>query len=326
MNKLLNMVLALCCSLLLVACEDDEAATPYASMSINKLEFVINESMQLHFEGVANQVVVWTGDESHNYELRTENNSGFVVNKGSFSYSYSAPGIYKVVLVASTYNDLAADIKQDTCSYTVKVIDNHTEIEKLSCPQVLYDEVYAEAMNDVDWLMRLPRKVQYRNAAPTISLSQRLRFYLGSDSTMVTIDGEEYGSTKKYDLSTPKDILVTSNFGTTREYKLYTVQYPEFDTFTLAGVEGEVVRDAFDYTSFEMNVVLPAGTDVSALAPTFTTTDASEKVYIGDVEQVSGQSVADFTNGGVTYRLVSASLENPDYIAETYFKVNVTFE
>ena len=75
-----------------------------------------------------------------------------------------------------------------------------------------------------------------------------------------------------------------------------------------------------------MNVVLPAGTDVSALAPTFTTTDASEKVYIGDVEQVSGQSVADFSNGGVTYRLVSASPENPDYIAETYFKVNVTFE
>ncbi len=325
MNKISNVLLILSCVLSFIACDNDEPATPIASMSINQLEFEINESMIIEFNGYADQISVWTGDDSHNYELRDSANTGFAVSSGTFTYSYSAPGIYKVVMVASTYNDMAIDIRRDTCSYMVTVIDNHTEIEQLSCPQILYDEVYAEAMDDVDWLMRLPRKVVYRTAQPSISLTQRLRFYLGSDSTVVRIDGEVYSSTTSYDLSETKDLLVTSNLGTTRSYKLYTIQYPEFETFVINGVEGELVRNAYDYQLFEMDVVLPTGTDVSALIPEFTTTDASEKVYVGDDEQISGQSVVDFTDS-ITYRLVAFSPENSDYTAETYFTINITYE
>ena len=80
----------------------------------------------------------------HDYELREQSNTGFVVNKNLFTYSYATPGTYKVVCVASTYTDGATDLKRDTCSYTVTVIDDQTEIENISCPQIVYDEVFAE--------------------------------------------------------------------------------------------------------------------------------------------------------------------------------------
>ena len=307
------------------SCEDDEAATPQAGIIIDKTELGINETMTINFEGVADQVSIWTGDEDHDYELRSESNTGFVVNKGLFTYSYSTPGTFHVVYIASTYNELATDLRQDTCSVWVRVIDDQTEIEKLSCPQILYDEVFADKISDNDWVMRLPRKVKYRTASPSISLSQRLRFYINSDSTKVYVGGELFGTTTKYDLAETQDIHVVSDFGSTRDYKLYTVQYPEFDEFTINGVEGELGRSEFDYSAFTYDITLPAGTDVSNVVPVFTLTGDNEKAYIGDSEQISGSSTVDFTQP-VTYRLVGVSPDNAQAVAESTITVTVNFE
>lgn len=325
MKKSINIFLSLCLALFVASCDQDEAGIPYASMSVNKDKLAINESMVVTFNGSADQVVVYTGDESHDYELRNQNNTGFVVNKGIFSYSYSTPGTYKVVCVASTYADRGVDLQRDTCSYYVQVIDDHTEIDKLSCPQILYDEVFAEKLNDVDWLMTLPRKVKYKTNALTISLSQRLSFYIPSELTKVYIDGEEYSKTGKYDLSKDLDIRVQSDFGTTRDYRLFTIYYPEFSSMSILGVEGTLVRNEFEYDSFVYEFVLPAGSDVSRVAPLFTLTDANEKAYIGEVEQVSGQTVVDFTQP-VTYRLVGVDAANPSVRAESNVEIRITFE
>ncbi len=294
----------LCLLFLFAACEEEPVPAPQAAMTVNKNQFAINESMVINFTGIAEQAVIYTGDDMHDYELRNQSNTGFVVNKGLFTYAYSAPGTYKVVCLASTYADLAADLKRDTCSYIVTVVDDQTEIEKLSCPQVLYDEVYAEKLPDDEWLMVLPRKVKYNTATPSIALTQRLRFYIQSDSTKVFVNGAEYSNTTRYNLSEPVDILVKSHHGTERPYKLYTIYYPEFETFKLAGVAGNLVRNEYDYSSIELQVTLPAGTDAGSLIPEFTLYSAADKVYIGDAEQTSGISAVDFTQE-VTYRLVS---------------------
>ncbi len=301
------------------------APTPNIQVAINKTQLEINESMELSFTGTADQVVVYTGDESHDYELRSQSNTGFVVNKGRFSYSYSTPGTYKVVYIASTYTERATDLKQDTCSFYVQVIDDHTEIQRLSCPQVIYDEVFAEAIDDTNWLMRLPRKIKFSTSTPSVSLSQRLDFDLASDSTKVYLNGVEWVSTKKYDLSSPIDIKVVSDFGSTRDYKLYTMQYPEFETFSIAGVEGTIGRNEFDYSDYTMTVTLPAGTDVSNIAPVFTTYSENEKVYLNNQEQHSGSSAANFTDG-VTYTLRSTIEGMPSMVTESTFKVNIVFE
>lgn len=326
MKTIIKAFLCVCIPLIFAACEDNSVSVPKATMTINQMQFSINESMIINFKGTADQVVVFTGDDMHNYELRDKSNTGFVVNKGLFTYSYSTPGTYKVVCVAVTYDDLAVGLKRDTSSYTIKVIDDETEIDKLSCPQILYDEVFANKLTNDEWLMILPRKVKYSTSTPSISLTQRLQFYTRSTSTKVSINNLDFVSTTKYNLASPLDIVVTSNFGTTRPYKLYTMYYPEFVSFKLSNVEGTLVRNEYDYSSFKMQLTLPAGTNVSNMIPQFTTTSATDKVYIVDVEQTSGTSSVNFTQD-VTYKLVSIfSATNPNMQAITMVNVKIIFQ
>lgn len=325
MKTPINILLVAWISLFFFSCKEDTVLTPKAEINVNQSQFSINESMVIHFTGIAQQVVIYTGDDSHNYELRNQSNSGLVVNKGLFTYSYATPGVYKVVCVASTYTELATDLKKDTCSFTVTVTDDVTEISKLSCPQILYDEIFAERHENDQWLMKLPRKVKYNVSTPAISLSQKLKFYIESDSTKVSINGAGYASATKYDLSSPLNISVKSNVGTTRLYKLYTLYYPEFATFSLAGVVGILVRNEFDYSTYILQITLPVGTDISSLVPVFTTTSTTDKAYIGDTEQVSGSTPVDFSQG-VTYRIVATSADNANMTAESTVSVVISYQ
>jgi len=326
MKTIIKIGLSLCISLFFISCEDDSFAVPTASVTVNQQEFAINETMVIHFTGIAQQVSIYTGDDMHNYDLRAESNTGFVVNKGLFTYSYRASGQYKVVCVASTYSDNAAETRQDTCSFVVTVTDDVTEIDKLSCSQVVYDEVFADKYPNDEWLMVLPRKVKYSTSSLAISLSaQRLKFYIQSDSTEILVDGNPYASNTRYNLTNPVDIQVTSNYGTVRPYKLYTIYYPEFETFTLAGVAGTVVRTEFDYSYFEVELTLPQGTDATNLSPEFTLFSTADQVYIGDTEQQSGSSVVDFTQA-VSYRIVSTSPDNPAMQAESTVNIKLTYQ
>ena len=304
MKVLYRILSGACMTLLFIACEDESSATPYARMTVDKTTLQLNESMVVKFTGIADQVAIFTGDESHNYELRSQNNTGMVVNKGVFTYSYSVPGTYRVVCVASTYLDLGKDMRVDTASVIVNVVDNVTDIDKLSSKNY-YDEIYAEEKENDEWLLMLPYKMRYNNKDLSISMSQKLNFSIASDSTKVFINDRLYSSNTKYDLSSPMDILVEAYSGTERHYKLYTCYYPEFKSFRVAGVAGILDRSAFDYTTFDLYVTLPEGTDTGALVPVFETLSPSDKVYINDVEQISGSSAVDFDKA-VSYKLVSS--------------------
>ena len=237
--------------------------------------------------------------------------------------NYQQPGTYKVVCVATNHTDAGNSIKRDTCSFMVKVIDDVTEIERLSAPQVIYDEVFANPVNETDWLLRLPRKIKFKTSNATVSLSQKLKFYIGSDSTKVYIDDKEFSSTAKYNLANVLNIKLKSHEGTERPYKLYTVNYGEFKTFELLGVQGTITRSEFDYSYYEINMTVPSGSDLSNLAPTFTLYSDNDKVYIDDVEQISGTTTADFTKP-VTYRFVASYPNRPDITAESTVIVTVT--
>lgn len=326
MKTLLKTIIFVIAIFFFTSCEEKITVTPEAKMTLNQTQFSINESMIINFSGIADQVVIYTGDDMHNYELRDQSNTGFVVNKGLFTYAYSTPGTYKVVCVATTYNDLAMELKRDTSSYTVSVIDNDTEILRLSCPQILYDEVFANKLPNDEWLMILPRKVKYNTSTPTISLTQKLQFYTLTGSAKIKINNADFVATTKYNLATPLDIVVESNYGTIRPYKLYTMNYPEFVSFKLANVEGVLTRNEYDYSSFKMQVTLPAGTNVSNLIPMFTTTSTTDKVYVANVEQVSGSTAANFTQE-ITYKLVSIfSAEHPNKQAIATVTVKVTLQ
>ena len=74
-----------------------------------------------------------------------------------------------------------------------------------------------------------------------------------------------------------------------------------------------------------MNVKVPAGSDISAVAPKFAMTGTNESAFINGVEQTSGVTKVDFTRP-VTYTLIATHPEKPDVKLETTVTVNVTFE
>lgn len=323
--KLTKYILGLLvCSVAFTACEeDDEATQPVAAVSVDKNLYDTNETMTVKFTGSAENVVIFTGDEDHDYELREQGNSGLIVNKGLFTYAYRQPGTYKVVCVATNHADEGQSVKTDSCSFFVKVIDDVTEIEKLSAPAVLYDEVYATQLNDVDWLLELPRQVKYKNSHKTaINIKkQKLKFYIASDSTSIMVNGKAFSANTQYDLSTVADIQLTSHEGTVRDYKLYTVTYGEFETFTLAGkkmTKNNYTRTEESYDYAELNIAVAAGVE----APTFTLYD-NTKVYVDGVEQISGETTQDFSQP-VTYTFETWYADRPDIIVRSTVVVTAT--
>ncbi|MDR0698666.1 MAG: hypothetical protein LBG28_05555 [Tannerella sp.] len=325
MKKILTTIAGISAFLLVSSCEEI-IKTPQLEASINKNLLTVHESMVIDFAGsMADNIVVYPGDDMQNYDLRDQSNTGLVVNKKLFTYSYRVPGTYKIVCLASTSGDMATNLRFDTCSFTVNVIDDQTEIDRISCSLLYRDEVFAEKHANDEWLMVLPRSIIYNNREQNISLSQRLHFYIQSDSTKVSINGNDFSATTAYNLSSPVAISVKSDFGTERSYKLYTINYPRFSTFKLLGVSGTSELNSFNYGTYVMNVTLPLGTNVSSLVPEFTTYSPSEKVYIENTEQISGTSTVDFTQE-VTYRLVSTSPDKPDMQAESTVVVKIGFQ
>lgn len=314
------------------SCDDKEATQPTAAISVDKYRYEVNESMQLRFIGNADNVVVFTGDETHDYELRTEANTGLVVNKGLLTYAYQKPGIYHVVCVATNHEDAGNSLLSDTTSVWVTVTDDVNTIKDVTVSVLNINEVYADLVNDKDWRLALPRKVRYNKKDVNLALrNQRLSIYQDSPSATVVLkeetapeeDFKPNMSSSRYDLAKVFDIRSTAGSGGVRDYRLYTIYYGEFKAFKLAGVTAKLERSEYDYSTCAINIEVPAGTDVTALAPDFTLNDpANDRVFIGDVEQTSGTAV-DFTTP-VTYRLVSTHASNPAITVESTCVVTVT--
>lgn len=324
--KLTKYILGLLvCSVAFTACEDDdEASQPVAAVSVEKDFYDTNETMTVKFTGSAENVVIFTGDNGHDYELREQSNTGLIVNKGLFTYAYQQPGTFKVVCVATNHADEGQSVKTDTCSFFVKVVDDVTEIEKLSATTILYDEVFASQLNDADWLLEIPRQVKYKNSHKTpINLKkQKLKFYIASDSTKIDVNGTPYSKNTNYDLSKAIDITLTSHEGSVRDYKLYTVNYGEFETFTLAGkkmTKNNYTRTEESYDYAELNIAVAAGVE----APTFTLYDNNTKVYVDGVEQISGQTTQDFSQP-VTYTFETCHADRPDIVVRSTVVVTAT--
>ncbi len=329
MKLTLKAILGLLVAVSFTACEDDEATQPVAQVSVEKFHYDTNESMTVKFTGSADNVVIYPGDKDHDYELREQSNTGLIVNKGTFSYAYQQPGTFKAVCVATNHSNEGQSIKTDTCSFYVKVTDDVYEITSLSAATVLYDEVYAKRVNSTDYMLEIPRYVKNKTKhnLPVKLTAQQLNISVDSDSTKIYIDGNEYSSNKKYNISNAVEIKLVSHEGTEGNYTLYALNYGEFSTYTLAGTKykySNYTRLDDEYGYAEFNFTVPAGTDITALVPAFELYD-NEKVYVDGVEQVSGETAHDFTNP-VTYTFVSNHADNADIKVESTVVVSVTVE
>ncbi|OJV36155.1 MAG: hypothetical protein BGO29_00985 [Bacteroidales bacterium 36-12] len=310
------------CVLLFSACVEEELTLPVASVEVSKVVYGINESVVFNFIGEAQQVSIFTGDKAHNYDLfESGGNTGFVVNKGTFSYSYKQPGTYKVVVVASNYSEGAGNMLKDTTSVTIRVIDEDVTIKSLSCPRVLYDEIAAESINDTDWLIRLPQRILFRGQQANIPSNQRLAATLASDSTLMLVDGIKFSTTTTYQLNNPLTLSLTAHAGNVMDYTLYMLRLPEFAVFKIADVDGVLTRSEFNYDKMTMTVTLPAGTDKTNLIPEFTLSQGQE-VFVNDMLITSAVSVIDFSSP-VIFRIRNTYPGKSHLVADTEVTVSV---
>jgi hypothetical protein len=305
----------------LTSCSSDneEARTPVANVTVSQQHLEINQSMVVTFQGVADQVVVYTGDEGHQYTLRSQSNTGFVMNKGLFTYSYSVPGTFHVVVVATTYDTFNGEgLRNDTTAFDVVVTDDVTTLDRVYS-SITPNVYYADALDEANWVLRLPTKQVYSGREVALNATrQRLSFDIASDSSKIVVDEAAWSSKNYYDLTKTHSIRVTSSSGTVRDYKLYGIIYPEFSAISLAGVNGKLVRDAFNQDVLTYTFTLPAGTDLSSVATTFTI-DGTGQFFVDGKAVTSGDKV-DFSKTGV-YTLVRTHAENAAVTATT--KINI---
>lgn len=248
--------------------EGEPARTPVASANLSDDHLVINESMEISFTGVADQVVIYTGDDGHVYDLReTENNTGIVVNKGYFTYSYSTPGTFRVVCVASTYDTfLGGHYSSDICEYNVTVVDDVTTIDQISS-SITPNVYYATLETESDWVMCLPEKQVYNNKEIAVNAKKaRLSFSIASDSSKIYVNDVAYSTKSYYNLTEPIALRVTSDAGTERMYTLHTLIYPEFKSLEAIGMKPVLTRSAYFQDLLTYTFTLPEGADVSSIS------------------------------------------------------------
>jgi PKD repeat protein len=306
---------------LFVSCTDEQVSQPVALFEVSSQTNVIHESVVFTFTGEANQVSIFTGDKKHEYDLLEAGNTGFVVNKGTFSYAYKQPGTYKVVLVAANYSASDGVILKDTASMIIQIVDNDVSIQSLSCPKVLYDEIAAHPVNEEEWLVVLPQKIMFTGRTAAVTSKQRLAVKLASDSTTLLINDTKYNATTQYELNTPLLLNVSAHSGDSKDYRLYMLRYPEFADFKINDEEGVLQRSEYNYDKMVYEFTLPEETDKTALKPVFTLSEGQE-VYHHDNPVVSGSTVIDFSSP-VVFVLSNTFTDKPQLVAETEITVVV---
>ncbi|MES1982536.1 MAG: ice-binding family protein [Pseudomonadota bacterium] len=140
------------------------------------------------------------------------------------------------------------------------------------------------------------------------SLTQAPTFTNTGASIAVNGTAQVSGTTTN-DFSNPVTYTVTDANGATTTYTVnVTVAPTSARTITAFSING--VAGTINQTDRVIAVPLPAGTDRTALAPTFTTLGAS--VMVGTTPQVSGTTANNFTSP-VTYTVTAANGATADY-------------
>ncbi|MFF2092204.1 beta strand repeat-containing protein, partial [Paenibacillus sp. NPDC058174] len=146
------------------------------------------------------------------------------------------------------------------------------------------------------------------------NVSQLAATFANSAAATVTVGGlAQTSGVTTNDFSSPASYLVTAENGTT--FKTYTVTVAiaastekDLMTFSFAGLT-PVVTGAISGTNVELTV--PYGTDVTALAATFSSS-AGSSVKVGTVAQVSGVTPNDYTSP-VIYTVTAQNGSTKDY-------------
>lgn len=153
------------------------------------------------------------------------------------------------------------------------------------------------------------RTIQVSMPSTTTSVTALVPTFTSSSGSNVKVAGvAQVSGTTPQDFTSPKSYLVTAANGTTTTYVVSVVVLAtntnSLLTYSLANPG--LIAGVINPTTQNVSVTLAAGTNVTALVATFTSS-AGSAVAIGGVAQVSGTTPNDFTNP-VTYTVSNGGL------------------
>lgn len=126
------------------------------------------------------------------------------------------------------------------------------------------------------------------------------------------------------DFTKPVSYVVTAADGSTATYTVtVTVALNPAKAITSFSLTNPAATGFINESSKTIFVIVPFGTDITALAATFTTTGAS--VQVGSTAQVSGTTPNDFTNP-VTYTVTAADSSTATYTVRITFPNYVSLQ
>ena len=311
--------------LLFTSCSDDESITrPQAAFTVSAAEVEVNQTVTFTYTGSdARQVVIFPGDEGHDYDNVNNGSTGLVMSKGIGTYAYKKAGVYRAVCVATNYGKEGKGDLFSIAETVVTVSDDDCRLRSVTLQKDLYNKELAATVTSDHVLIALPQKVNVNNRDIAVKANaQRIAIETMSAGATLLWNGEAFDDKAKYDLTAENVITVTAASGLQKSYPVYLIAYPAFEQYSIAGVKGTVSFSPYNYERSFVAVTLPKGTDLTQLTPDFVSADA-QTIIAGGEPQTAGTSTLDFTSP-VTYRLANRLEAHPEITCESEVIVSVT--
>lgn len=305
---------------------EDYYIKPEAAFAMNLTTDTVQTLQSIVFtnQGQGQTFSIWPGDAGHVYG--TQGNSGYTVNSsGFYSYSYREPGIYTIVWVAGSVN-AQGQVVQDVDSSQLIVIDKRGGLDELTIKKIYRLDEYdasrntyfssvAQMTDDTTLMCGIVYEAWRDGSINSIkspkmtlmyqltSTTAKLYWWNKAQNDWVNIRSEVDNVFNVMDNGkiAPQQIKVVTASGYENFYWIYAVMMPKLTSFITNGVEGVISHEIMSYNVYDINVTLPAGTDLTSLTPEwqFMENDvnlldgAKTSVTVNGIEQISGKSIID---------------------------------
>ena len=359
--KKIKIIYILFVALIFTSCDEngylrDLYVAPEAAFEIEKDTYDVFESVHFVNKGSGQYYVVYPGDATHVYGK--EGDTGYsTTSDGQFSYSYQEPGTFTAVWIASSINENGERVF-DVDSVKINVVALDGGLDNLRINNLyrmseyagtVYYTSYAEFISQDSLICPILFDAWRDATFNSIKAKQLVNFELSSnlaDMYWINAAGEEKkivsGSTASRIVEFVQDgKLKIQNFrvitasGVISNYYVAPVMIPKMTKFSIGGASATIARDIAYYNQYNVTLQLSDNTvDLTNVIPVFETMNNDPnlldgtncRVTIDGVEQISGVTPVDFSNGPVTYTIDYNFMgnNNPKLTQQSLVTVSVT--
>lgn len=335
--KKIKVIYYLLTVLIFVSCDENGYlrelyVAPNAAFEVEKDTYDVFESVYFVNKGSGQYYAVYPGDANHVYGK--DGDTGFsTASNGTFSYSYQEPGTFNAVWVASSINE-NGEREFQVDSVTIKVVALDGGLDNLKINNIyrmseytgtVYYSSFGEFISSDSLICPILFDAWRDATINSIKAKQLVNFELSSNlAEMYWINAA--GEEKKIVSSSSASRIVEfvqdgklkiQNFrvitasGVVSNYYVTPVMIPKMTKFSINGVSGTITRDIAYYERYNIELRLTDGSNLNNVIPVFETMNNDPnlldgtncRVTIDGVEQVSGVTPVDFSQGDVTYRI-----------------------